>query len=212
MNTRRHYIVFILGILAMVIAGCGKEEEQRKGILHTDLDPDSVIRTIARYYSVPNPFCGLIPAPDDSARDFSFDLDDDGTYDFNIHLWHFKQEITQYCGHCDLWHPKMMTVTPLTGDAMVSADTNTGSTEIRFYDSTMSVLPTDRWISSDAWALREDGCMIPYIGFSDTWLGLKVNDRLGWIHVARTNHNGLIISSYAINLSKGQPIRAGQKE
>ena len=48
--------------------------------------------------------------------------------------------------------------------------------------------------------------------FSETYVGVKMNNNFGWIHIKPRTGNVIYISYYAINLTVNNSIIAGQKQ
>lgn len=180
-------------------------------IAYTDIQPDVEMHTIREYYTNQNPFCDPLPLPNDSLVFFELDLDQNSSVDFKIEIEHYEQELDEYCGHCGIFHIKNIKVIPLNSKAFISIDT-LSKFWIRNHDAGELISKDDLWSNDFVTAVLEDGCMIPSIGFDDTYWGLKLDDMMAWIHVERLNNNGISIQEFALNLTKNRAIIAGQGE
>jgi hypothetical protein len=206
----RYSILFLTG-LGFIFFSCKKDNPKPLDkIVFIDLNPDIDINTISQYYTNMNPFCGQLPMPNDSIASINLDLNNDSENDLKIEVSHYQQEITQYCGHCEIFYIKTIRVSPLNTRIFVSIDTISKSW-IRTYDTTKIVSNSDLWSNSSHTALLEDGCMIPNFSFEDTYWGFKLNDMIGWLHVERSSKNGLRIKEFAYNETKDNSIKVGQK-
>lgn len=208
-------IIWIL-ILGFLTLSCDKDKpepkpEPKDEIVFTDITPDIQASTIRDYYSIMNPYCGPQPIPNDSIATIGLDLNNDSQLDFNIEIRHYQQEINQYCGHCGIFHIKIITIKPLSSNGFVSIDT-VSKYWIRKYDTTQLILPTDIWSNGNVTALLMDGCLIPYVSFDDTYWGLKLDDMIAWLHVERSSNNGLKIKELAINRTKGNALKPGKRK
>ena len=205
-------VFFLFATVTLIVLSCNKDkkEEPADEIIYNS--PDNVsVSTIRSYYTSMNPFCGELPLPDDSLAVINIDLDGDQADDFSLEVKHYLQELTQYCGHCGIFHIKTINVKPLSGEAFISLDT-ASKYWIRYYNETEIVSADDEWSQNTVTALLEDGCMIPTVNFSDTYFGLKYKNMLGWMHVQRSGNNGLVITGFACNKTAGRPIKTGQTE
>jgi len=204
-------VLILIATVALVLSCDDKEkkDEPKDEIIYNSTDMN--VSTIRTYYTSMNPFCGELPLPDDSLAVINIDLDGDQADDYSLEVKHYFQELTQYCGHCGIFHIKTINVKPLSGEAFISLDT-ASKYWIRYYNETEIVSTDDEWSPNTVTALLEDGCMIPTVNFSDTYFGLKYKNMLGWVHVQRSGNNGLVVTGFACNKAAGRPIKTGQTE
>ena len=191
---------------------CDKDNpEPKDDIVYYDFQPDIEVNTIRDYYTSVNPYCGPLPLPNDSISFFDLDLNNDSEIDFKIEIRHYQQEITQYCGHCGIFHIKTVKVKPLNSNGFISIDT-ASELLIRNYDTTQVISSSDLWKNENVPALHGGGCNTYNFGFEDTYWGLKLDNGIAWIHIERVGNNGLRIKEFAYNLTKNNSIKAGQKK
>ncbi len=203
---------FWIMIIGFITFSCDKvNPEPKDEIIYTDVQPDIERTTIRDYYNNMNPFCGPLPLPNDSLSSFDLDLNNDSETDFKIEIRHYEQELTQYCGHCGIFHIKTIQVKPLNLKGFISLDT-ASQYWIRNYDTTQLISNSDSWTQESVTALLKDGCLIPNVSFDDTFWGLKLDDRLAWIHVERIGNNGFRLKDFAYNMTKNKSIKTGQKD
>ncbi|MDO9511932.1 MAG: hypothetical protein Q7J34_09245 [Bacteroidales bacterium] len=201
-----------IALLGFLIFSCDKESPKPKNeIVFFDLQPDISITTIRDYYTSMNPFCGQLPLPNDSIAYFDLDLNNDSEIDFQIEVRHYQQELTQYCGHCGIFHIKTIQIKPINSNGFISLDT-VSNYWIRNYDTTQLISSSDSWTNENVTGLLTDGCMIPSLSFKDTYWGLKLDNMIAWIHLERIGNNGLKIKEFAYNSTENNSIIAGQKE
>ena len=201
-----------IAIFGFMTFSCDKNNPEPKDkIIYTNLQPDIERTTIKDYYTNMNPFCGKLPLPNDSTAFFDLDLNNDSEIDFKIEIRHYEQEITQYCGHCGIFHIKTIQVKPINPKGFISVDT-VSNYWIRNYEAAQVISNNDSWTNEDVTALLEDGCMTPHVSFGDAYWGLKIDDQIAWIHIERLNNNGFRIKECAYNLTKNKSIKTGQKE
>jgi hypothetical protein len=206
---KKHLLIAIFVLMAF---SCGKDNpEPKDDIIYTDLQPDIEKNTIRDYYYNMNPYCGQLPLPNDSTALFDIDINNDSDLDFQIVIKHYEQELTEYCGHCGIFHIKTIQVKPLNSKALISIDP-VSNYWIRNYEAEQVVSNSDSWTNENVTALLEDGCMTPYVSFDDTYWGLKLDDMIAWIHIERLNNNGIKIKEFACNRTKNKSIKTGQKE
>lgn len=155
------------------------------------------------------------PTPMDSTTFWDLDIDSDLKNDFRFVVKHLNWATinpSQYCGHCNIYvyFVDILALTP--GDAIsVYRNSDNGP---KCYAKTESVATTDSWGNSDHLYIK-GGCRssgIPNFTFQDTYIGVKHQNKLGWIHIIPFGINGIEIKEFALNNTENNPIRAGRRE
>lgn len=79
------------------------------------------------------------------------------------------------------------------------------------YDTAVVLNGKGKW--SHSTSLSVYGCWVTYTTtFKDTYIAVKTNNKLGWIHVLPNAHNGVYVKEFAVNATIGNSIKVGQKK
>jgi hypothetical protein len=216
-------IAFFFIICSLI--SCKKHDEQQDqipptpqqpdNILYHDIQPDSSIHSVTFYYPIIDPYsCGPVPSPHDSSAVFKLDINGDSINDFSIYTSHGVQEWNQISPHCKpvLYSIGISGIN--AGDSISFVHPYSIDIPVRYdtaNNKTISYISA--WKASATLQLIPQGLpYYPTASFSDTYIGIKVNYNIGWIHVAPSGFNGITIKEYAINLTLFNSINAGQKQ
>lgn len=150
--------------------------------------------------------CPEIPNPRDSSVSLEIDMNSDSIVDFIFKANHFICHNT----HC-LYFTYSTSVVAANDYSFIRADKlNNRFPEIM--DLGMDINKNGIWENSVELKI-ESQCSLPFeTKFNNTYIGVKINNNLGWIHISPTEINGVNVIEYALNLTENNPIRAGQKK
>jgi len=205
-----------IGMATFLFGSCRKETQIPRppdNVRYSDIAPDSIVRSV-RYYirNMASESCGDYPVPTDSVAYFELDMDGDAVNDFvfSVHHHEVSDEGSVHCEHVQF----TIDISGADeGDSISTVDESALGIPV-FYDTTGNSLiggpdgVWEYWGMVSAWS---QGYYPPYIIYlPDSFIGVKVNGNYGWIHVYKLHADGLVIMEYALNLTPGNPIRAGQ--
>jgi hypothetical protein len=210
---KQNKLVHFIGMcVLMVIASCSTDAElpdrrpkPESRILYTQ--PDSIVN-IRSMTGTTQPLdwnCGEDPAPKDSSVEFTIDLDLDGRDDIQFYTRHNRYIPSSYCGHCPLYYWSIGAIS-IHKDLIVTA---VNFEKMKPYYAGEEIrVPTGIHNVS----LRRSGGCYAFSShdFGDSYMGFKLNDKVGWIQIKRAALNGITIVDYAIQQNPEAGIRAGQ--
>lgn len=185
-------------------------------ISYKELNPTVQLHTVNSINSYNYGICTEDrPAPLDSTTFWDLDIDSDLKNDFRFNVKHVNWATIDpnlYCGHCNIYvyFIDILAFTP--GDSIsVYRNSDDGP---KCYNTTEYVADTGSWGNSDHLYIQ-GGCRssgIPNFKFQDTYIGVKHQKKLGWIHIAPFGINGIEIKEFALNNTENNPIKAGRKK
>lgn len=206
MNSRR-FPEFV--IMLVFIAACQPEQTKpADDIVYVDVTPDIVLQSV-RYFT-PSQItwmnCPDVPVPVDSTTTCELDMNGDDAADFLIDVSHW---FYGSCGHCESYIYQIFIEGVFGRNFVAMNDT---------LDQVPQMLNAGDTIDADRhWAARADllfsgGCSSDFLAdFEDGYIGVKVGDAYGYIHVAKIPENGIEVTEYGLNISSGRPIVCGQR-
>jgi len=200
--------VFILIALCLTLfSACQKfvSVEERDIINYYDIK-DTLVETIR--YCLPGPtsyHCDSIAIPNDSIAFIRLDLDQDGQFDFDFRTFQ-KVDLCAPCGE-----GRSMETSAISIHNKASFATSGSAFFAKPFFPGDSILFNEKWGASRATLSASNRCSTSNPTFSDNLWAIKVNGRVGWIHISRTGKNGLIISEWVFNLTDARGIIAGQR-
>lgn len=210
----------VLLIMILGCNGCKKNTDDSTpivlpdNILYTDVEPDTSVTSIREWV---NYYYSWIPVPSDSSATIYFDLDQDGIMDVVTGAYtHYDQvsvsnpEVNYTFGSgfgmvrdtdSVAWVPPAepcYCAKPFLPDSVI------------FIDSHYAEGAT----TSSKYTFAQPCSCNAFSG--DTYFGMKMFRSggycYGWILMSYPSSGTLIVKEYAINLTPGKPIKAGQKE
>ena len=185
---------------------------QADNILYHNIMPDTTIHSVQYFIHNEDPeSCGDTPMPSDSFANYYVDINDDAINDFLIQTSHSpdSESGSIHCAHVVY----LINIFGINSNDSISFTTLSVDVPNN-YDSVNNNLISSAatWIQHAALRIAAQGVFYPvYASFQDTYIGVKVDNNYGWIHVAPSGYNGITIKEYAINLTASNPILAGQK-
>lgn len=168
-------------------------------IVYHILTPNIQLHSIRSYYS---DGCNHY-LPNDSSATHSLDINDDSVVDFTFTAKHHFTG--NQCGICADGYVEEIII---DGQGICVYDKN---------DYLANYLNQSELISNDlTWnpqaRLSFQGCKLPFTNYvENSYIGIKCNNKFGWIRVHEASNNGIIIVEYAYNAANGSTILAGQK-
>jgi hypothetical protein len=218
---RASFLISVL-ISLCLFNSCSKKESkendpipqpqtQPDSILYTECDSSISVYTVLFYTPSlvpPNVAdCADLPNTSDTSAYLVIDINKDSVPDF---IFEGSDTVTYgQCGShcaCPFYKLKMRALNP--GDSI--SINFTGLYRVPFaYDTTSSIQNTATWAAMAT--LNDITYLWGAIFFSETYVGVKMNNNFGWIHIKPRTGNGVYITDYAINLTVNNSIIAGQK-
>ena len=210
-NLKTQYENLFIFLLLIAVVACKKDKSIPDSILYKNLDPPIQLNTVNSFKQVDYGICSTnYPSPTDSSTFFELDMDSDLQNDFRFEVSHFNWSLTNpsyYCGHCTVFEYEIQ-VSGLNPNDSISV--NNFIVGPKFYEITSIISASNVWSNSDLIYLQ-GGCNLPVnFVFSESYLGVKHKNKLGWIHIAPFGNNGIEIREYALNNTVNKSIRAGQ--
>lgn len=191
---------------------CKKSESIPDNIIYTNLSPTIKLNTVNSFKYVDYNICSVnYPSPSDSSTFFDIDIDSDLQNDFRFVVRHFNWTTaytTTYCGHCTIFAYDILIFGLNPND---SISINTLIAGPKCYDSASIISTLAIWRDFDV-LYSQGGCAAVNFAFNDSYIGVKHQNKLGWIHIAPFGYNGIEIKEYAINETENKSIKAGQKK
>ena len=210
----KQFILF-LTILILVFS-CERYDSHtiNDNILYFDYIPDTSIGTIK--YFTPSPVppsimnCPNIPTPQDSVTSIYLDVNQDKINDFFIEAVHNKVDFG--CGsHCICFYYRIA-INGLNNVSFISTYLKDDLDYVPIkYDSLSTVNKDSTWNERAFLYLYSPGAPFS-TDFFDCYIGIKICNHYGWINIAPTGKNGIVIKEYALNLTEDKNIKCGQKE
>ena len=198
------FVLYFLTIIFLLLS-C---DDWTDDIYYHTFDPEVSVSSVRSYQPDPSPMgCDDHAVPNDSTASISIDFDLDGSDDLKFTAGH--GEASDECGgHC-YGSKYVISVSALHSGAFIS--TSGGEA----YSETDVIHADSTWIDHLN-IYYYDQCVFP-VGsvlyeFIKPYLGISINGKMGWIRFDQLPLNGIQIEEYAMNLTEGNDIRAGQKE
>ncbi|MFT6166693.1 MAG: hypothetical protein ACJAV5_001073 [Vicingaceae bacterium] len=177
-------------------------------VLFSDIIPDTNLISIDSIVIVSNgPDCvdSRIPYPSQNTVTYEIDIDDDNVVDFNVSVLH-SPTTCDYpkCGGWDDYSCVFKIEGNNSDDSIIVSKEGWGYHHILFKMNDTIQFNTNNGVA--VWSTLINGC--PHTGsenLRDSYLGVKKNGSIGWIHLDITTY-GVAILDYAVNLTKGNSI------
>jgi hypothetical protein len=208
-------ILSVIACLA-VSAGCVKTTGVAPDkIVYTHVPGNGVtvtsVRTTTNYAGS---YCPGQPVPRDSFAEYRLDMDRDGNPDIIIAAIHRDWgRFGSDCGGYHCWcYGYYTTVTPVESSGTVSQLVMAGAYDRKGVDSSVVLNAKSSWIPACAVVKNEPGIENDNFRFKESYVGVRLNERTGWIHLAPSADFGIVVKDFALNLTAYNPIRAGQRE
>lgn len=176
-------------------------------IVYHKFVPEISINTVDFYTTPGTPDwlnCESIPIPSAGSASVSVDLNGDLINDFSFEAHHEK---TKDCGsHCQCSY-YLVSMSGINNTDSISAHKNKYFAYIpELYDS-LALISKNGFCKDQAFLKLKSSTFV--VNFVDSYIGFKINNNFGWVHVT-PNNNGIIIKEYAINMTENNSIKAGQ--
>lgn len=178
-------------------------------IQYKQINPPINLKTVRFFTPSENLMCNeKSPTPGDSITQCYLDIDMDSEMDFQIEVKHFLN--TQIPGHCSSYEYDIV-ISALNPECTVSVKIKDWPF-VKYYNNSDPITLSDFWYNARNVFLSQKGAfMSEGIILIDSYVGLKLKNRIGWLHVTPLPGNGISIIEYAINLEENRVIKAGQK-
>lgn len=193
----------------------------KDSILYKSLDSNARVVSIRSWLSIPNPNSSCsnkisLADPSDSSASLKIDVNGDNIMDFVFLAYHSSS--TAFCGNgSPCASPDYNTQISIECINIIDSIKNS-ETDYKYplsNDTSAVMSNTDHWFKGQGFFSLSQPCT-PfsnfYIFLKEMYIGIKIGNNYGWIHVKPINYNGVQIIDYAINLTPGNPIKAGQKK
>lgn len=208
----KNFLVITLAFAMLVSCKKDRHKDLRlpDNILYHKFDPDLSARSV-RYFQYVTPYCGDVPVPSDSLTSLQVDLNNDSTVDFKFIINHEGLPDWPGSAHCPHLHFNIAIFSE--NDKVWLSVTGTSGTPVMLHDTINGVISGN--------CIWETTCLLrsQYVwvlagfetDFTDSYIGIKIYNNYGWIHIRPSSLNGIEISEFAINRTENNSIRAGQK-
>lgn len=177
-------------------------------IFYTYLFPDAVVQSVRHF--TPSEItwmtCPEIPHPTDSTSHYNVDINNNNTPDFRIEVTH---RFYGSCGHC-MAYIYQVSIEGLQEDCFVA---NSGTDDqIPMMFSAGDIVDKDQVWANGATLFYSYFCASEFeADFDDCFIGTRVGNSFGYIHVVKMPGNGISIVEHGHNLTAGRSIECGQK-
>lgn len=184
-------------------------------IIATILDQPIILRTIdsVRIFPDNQPECTdeAYAYPDSFAISTEVDVNNDQFSDYVLELIHLNWICTPI-NHCPEFHTYnlYMLMDGKSADC-IFINNDIGNNYLFSYNDLIAYDASNTNISSGALIISSCDFNSP-VSIYDKYIGIVINNRLGWIHIDRQNNFEVLIKGWAINTIPFAPIRAGQTE
>lgn len=202
--------LLLISLFGLLTFSCEKNnpEPHQDEIMYQDISPNKEIQTVRFYTFQDHLICTAnVPTPSDSSAHYDLDLNNDQVSDFRINVAHSKYT-SGYCGHCDRYTYNISIKGLSVNDSIAKSSSEYWIPKI-FNDSD-TINNKNVWVSCGDLLLLE-GCSLPFnTDFDKGFIGVKINNSLGYIHIERMSNNGIRILDYGFNKTENKSIRCGQ--
>jgi hypothetical protein len=192
-------------VIALPLIGCNyfSSPPANDVIVYTDIR-DSLVQSVRYFYKDSIQFpCDSGAVPRDSSNYFHLDLDNDGQMDFAFISAHAATN----CPFCPNVIYRENTIHALHNLASIAVERGNRLRALRF-SSGDSISYYEEWSGSRIQLSIIGQCDFTDFTFKDKLFGVKLNGKVGWLHLARTGKNGLIVSEWAFNQTEFRGITA----
>jgi hypothetical protein len=202
--------MLLIAVFGLLTFACDKDNPEPKDeIVYVDIIPDKEIQTVRFYTFQDHAVCTAnVPTPTDSTVNFDLDLNCDQEMDFRINVSHSKYT-SGYCGHCDRFTYNISIEGLSENDSIANSDTQYWTP--RLFNESDTVDKNNTWISR-AEILLLEGCGLPFnADFDKGYIGVKIYNSYGYIHIEKLTNNGIRILEHGFNKTEYNIIKCGQK-
>ena len=214
-------ISFVIIIFSFLVS-CSKDKPitqpqnttQPDNIFYHNFQPNITMHSVL--YFIPNQdpeSCGDYPVPSDTSTSFKINLDGDTTNDFIFNVATNPSSGAGGSFHCAHIVYTISISGIHAGDSISFTTKNYIQVPV-YYDTVSNnvITKNELWRNNVMLSLSGQGVLLPgTASFGDAYIGVKIKNNVGWIHVAPIGLNGVIIKECAINLTPCNSIKAGQK-
>ncbi len=205
---KNSYIFIILfGLFAF---SCDKDTPSEDVIIYKDISPDKEIRSVRFFTLEVYPPCEVnVPTPIDSTVYYYLDLNNDQISDFKISVGHSKYTGDQYCGHCSVF-TYYISIDGLLGSNLIAKSPSLQWVP-KFFNESEVIDENNTW-DKKATILLLKGCDLPFqADFVDSYIGVRINNSYGYIHIDRLTDYGIRILEHGFNKTENNIIKCGDK-
>lgn len=204
--------LLLVSLLGLFIISCEKNDNpvpKKDEIVYNDISPDKEIQTVRFYTFQDHSICTAnVPTPTDSSVQYDLDLNNDQVSDFRINVIHSKYT-SGYCGHCDRFTYNISIEGLSANDSIAKSSSSVYWIPNIFNDSD-TISNKNSWMSRGDILLLE-GCSLPFnTDFNKGFIGVKINNSFGYIHIEKLSNNGIRILEYGFNKTENNIIKCGQ--
>lgn len=201
-----------IALLIFVISGCTKDVTETQlptdSIVHTELQPFLEVTSVDTVLSHPSG-CGSYPLPADSAASLALDINDDGQSDFTLSCTSWYQFVSA-SGPCANYNTSIV-LTGTSADNQIALSQDYNIVKLFAFGDIISGL--GEWANSSTLMLSAATTPFDTDFNGDHYIGLKMtqgqNVYYGWLSINKTDYL-MTVKSYALNLTSGNDITAGQ--
>jgi hypothetical protein len=196
----------LIGLLGILTFSCEKDNQKPKDeIIFKDLSPDIEIQTVRFYTPVSDPIanCDAIPTPTDSSSSFDLDLNNDQIMDFRILVGQFEEKRWRNPEGCRNFFYRN-SIVGLSENNFVSINNDWVPQKYNFSD-TISYNISNTYPPLISWHLNARLDI-----FNGEYIGIKINNSIGYIHVNQLPNRGIKIMDFGFNKTEYNDIICGQ--
>lgn len=212
-------LFFLIAVLALVTFSCKPDGPNRTDeIVFQDFVPDLEVQTVNSISTyIGGAGCSAdVPSPVDSTATLELDLDEDGKADFAIAVKHWKDNPTNYCGHCP-WYVYEVEIKGLESRNLIAYNSATDRTSALILDSLFVINENFYW-DQEVGIYTHGGCAtsskVPEftIASNSGYIALRIGKSYGYIRIAATGIHGVKVLEQGFNETRRNNILAGQRE
>ncbi len=176
-------------------------------IIYTDIK-DTLVQSVRYYYEdFVNFPCDSGTMPRDSSCFINLDLDNDGQDDFAFISTHKHID----CAQCPNIRSSENSLNALHNKASLALKSS-NRIFVKEFAPGDSIDYYEFWSGSRIVLSATGLCNSNDFTFNDKLFGVKLNGKVGWLHMARNSRNGLIVSEWAFNRDEFKGIVASMRE
>ena len=196
---------FWVVLQALLLVGCDyfSAPPANDVVVYTDIK-DTLVQSVRNHFKDSINFpCDSGTVPHDSSAYINLDLDDDGQMDFAFISTHTYNN----CPLCPNVRYRENSINALHNRASIAVERGNRLRALRFAPGD-TIGYYEEWSGSRIMLSTIGQCDFTNFTFTDKLFGVKLNGKVGWLHLARTGRNGLIVSEWAFNQTEFRGIKA----
>ena len=188
--------------ILFILSGCHKDRVKPDNIIYHKFVPPIQVIAVSSWNNSSFDLCDY-PIFSDSSGSVSIDIDSDAINDFKI-FYNGNYSPACYGQRCNsYWY-----------DIGIMGLNSIDSVYGIFFEDTINntISPKCKWNKQLGQVFLTAPCANAIDFLQYPYVGIRLNDKFGWIHFAPIRDKGVEIVEYALNLTANNSIKAGQKE